>query len=287
MKTIVILLSVLLIPFFGIGQSIEKFSIDSGGASASAGNIQILYTIGEVNVAERAAGNIQVSEGFINGVRLRINVDATVFLQGPIANPTIAGEMNDDLRVAAIIPNTSPYGDGLMVDNSTLAVTGSDAIVDWIWLELRDEDDRTIVVESRSALLQRDGNIVDVDGTSAVQFSALVGDYYLLVGHRNHLSILSAAPISTSPTTIVDLSSDPLAVFGGNNAVIDIGGGIFAMIAGDSNDNGQVQNSDAAAVILLLGTAGYDPADINMNGQIQNSDINNILIPNLGTGEQF
>ncbi|SDF05453.1 hypothetical protein SAMN05421855_1101, partial [Ulvibacter litoralis] len=63
MKLKFTLLSMLLVSFFGMGQSIEKFSIDSGGASASAGNIQILYTLGEVNVQERSAGNIQVSEG--------------------------------------------------------------------------------------------------------------------------------------------------------------------------------------------------------------------------------
>lgn len=48
------------------GQSIYKSSIDSGGASATAGNIQALYTIGEVFVAEQSAGNIILSEGFIN-----------------------------------------------------------------------------------------------------------------------------------------------------------------------------------------------------------------------------
>ena len=47
-------------------QSIEKFSIDSGGASYSAGGIEILYTIGEVNVQEVNVGGITVSEGFIN-----------------------------------------------------------------------------------------------------------------------------------------------------------------------------------------------------------------------------
>ena len=49
------------------GQSIVKSSIDSGGASASAGNIQVLYTIGEVAVQESSAGNIIISEGFIDG----------------------------------------------------------------------------------------------------------------------------------------------------------------------------------------------------------------------------
>lgn len=46
-------------------QSIENFSIDSGGASSENG-IHILYTIGEVNMYEYSVGNISLSEGFIN-----------------------------------------------------------------------------------------------------------------------------------------------------------------------------------------------------------------------------
>jgi hypothetical protein len=66
MKPELLILSVLLAPFFGISQSIEKYSIDSGGASALVGDVQVLYTIGEVNVQELTVGDIQLSEGFIN-----------------------------------------------------------------------------------------------------------------------------------------------------------------------------------------------------------------------------
>ncbi|WP_158849464.1 T9SS type A sorting domain-containing protein [Algibacter sp. L1A34] len=57
----------LLITYLGYSQSIEKYSIDSGGASTSADGIQMIYTIGEVNVQELSADNILLSEGFING----------------------------------------------------------------------------------------------------------------------------------------------------------------------------------------------------------------------------
>ena len=66
MRTILIILFFWLAHSILNAQSIEKFSIDSGGASASAGGIEILYTIGEVAVAERSASGISVSEGFIN-----------------------------------------------------------------------------------------------------------------------------------------------------------------------------------------------------------------------------
>ncbi|MCL5128124.1 T9SS type A sorting domain-containing protein [Algibacter sp. L4_22] len=68
MKTIKLTLMIItLCTWCGYSQSIEKFSIDSGGASTSAGGLQILYVIGEVNVAEQISGDLSVSEGFISG----------------------------------------------------------------------------------------------------------------------------------------------------------------------------------------------------------------------------
>ncbi len=64
------------------GQTVEKFSIDSGGASASAGNIQVVYTIGEVAVQESSVGRVILSEGFLNQL-LIIKIDPKIFLQGP------------------------------------------------------------------------------------------------------------------------------------------------------------------------------------------------------------
>ena len=123
---------------FGQAQSIEKFSIDSGGGSVTAGGIQMLYTIGEVNVQEYSNATISVSEGFING-DLKIRINPKLFLQGPMLNSANAGLMNDDLRVAGYIPTTSPYVDALTCNASVFSVNGNDAIVDWVWVELRDK----------------------------------------------------------------------------------------------------------------------------------------------------
>ncbi|HPF97008.1 MAG TPA: T9SS type A sorting domain-containing protein, partial [Mangrovimonas sp.] len=65
MKTKLIYL-IMCVGVWAQAQTIEKFSIDSGGSSTSTGSIQILYTLGEVSVQEYSLGNLQVSEGFIN-----------------------------------------------------------------------------------------------------------------------------------------------------------------------------------------------------------------------------
>ncbi|WP_298239168.1 T9SS type A sorting domain-containing protein [uncultured Algibacter sp.] len=64
MKPLLISLA-LCICTYTFGQSIEKFSIDSGGDFSSSGVLSILYTIGEVNINE-VDNTFILSEGFIN-----------------------------------------------------------------------------------------------------------------------------------------------------------------------------------------------------------------------------
>lgn len=98
---LLVLLSVSL-PFLGNAQSIEKFSINSGGASTSASGIEILYTIGEVNIAEHTSTSVSISEGFINGdVSSALGVDDLEILANKITiypNPT-SGNINISTEV--------------------------------------------------------------------------------------------------------------------------------------------------------------------------------------------
>ena len=136
--------------------------------------------------------------------------------------------------------------------------------------------------------MQRDGNVVALDGVSPLPMDGVAGNYFIAVNHRNHLGIMSLDPIALTATpSVIDLSSGTASVFGGINAVIDMGSGIFAMYGGDSDENEQVQNTDVSPVILENGTSSYSKADLDMNGQIQNTDITNLIYPNNGKGQQF
>ena len=225
-----------------------------------------------------------------------IALSVKAFLQGAALNPNTGEEtlMRDDLRVGGYVPTTSPYTDALTCvstvfdDGGTLG-TGAkdDNIVDWVWVELRDETDNTIIIDSQSGLLQRDGDVVGVDGISSLKFSQPAESYNVSVNHRSHLGVMSASAIALSgANTVVDLSANSSSVLGTTNAVVNMGG-FFALVAGDFDENNQIQNTDINSVILLLGGSGYSKADADMNGQIQNTDINNILYPNVGKGQQF
>jgi hypothetical protein len=228
-----------------------------------------------------------------SGERCDIVLSPIVYLEGAALNPN-PGESNlmrDDLRLNGWLTSnatTSPYADGLTTDASVFNTTGSDAIVDWVFVELRDKNDNTIVVDSKSALLQRDGDVVDVDGLSPLSFDQDQDSYYVVIKHRNHLGLMSAASYALSPSnTVIDLSSNSNAIEGATNAVVLLANGKYGMYAGDHDNNQQIQNSDASGVIQLIGGSGYNNADMDVNTQIQNSDVNSLINPNIGRGQQF
>lgn len=93
---------------------------------------------------------------------------------------------------------------GAIPDSTIFEITGQDAIVDWIFVELRDKNDNKKIVATRSGLLQRDGDIVDLDGKSSLAFPDVdADDYYIALKHRNHLGVMSKN--SLAPNLYVSL----------------------------------------------------------------------------------
>ncbi len=150
-----------------------------------------------------------------NGCPGGVRVAAKVYLQGALYGvPSTSSLMRDDLRVKGFLPTSNPYAamgwtsltSVGIVNTSVFQVTGNDAIVDWVYLELRSSSDPTQVVDSKAALLQRDGDIVETDGISPVLFTQVgPGSYHVAIRHRNHIGILSANALTLSTTaTSVD-----------------------------------------------------------------------------------
>ena len=227
---------------------------------------------------------------------LPAKLQAKLFLSG--AYDTNTGLMNDDLRTNNLIPTIEPYSamaftfvlnaGGTTIANDVLQVTGDDAIVDWILVELRDKNDSSVVIETHPALLQKDGDVVDVDGISPIEFTSLGDEYFIAFYHRNHLALLSQNAITLGfDAVLVDFTTTPSLVKGGTAAFFDLSNGIYGCISGDYNGDGQVQNADISTLRPFIGTSGYSNGDLDMNGQIQNSDIQSFLIPMLGKGKQF
>ena len=168
---------------------------------------------------------------------------------------------------------------------AVLAVTGSNAIVDWVWLELRSAANTSTVVAARAALLQRDGDVVELDGKSPVSMRVPNGSYNLVVKHRNHLGIMatSSRVLSGTPTTI-DLRSSAEAAWG-TNARKNVGSS-QTMWSGEVTGDRKIKytggGNDRDAVLTAIGgsaptatVSGYLPADVNLDGAVKFSGSGN------------
>lgn len=227
----------------------------------------------------------------LNGIKIQ----AKVFLEGPYK--TTDGMMTDALTTrtptfSSLIPTTEPYtslgfthhgGGGEMTTNSVLQATGPDAIVDWIFLELRNKANPALVLYTRSALLQRDGDIVDVDGVSPVTFTGAPNDdYYFAVKHRNHLGFrpLSTVTLNATPITL-NFTNNSITLYGTRPALKEIVTGVYGMYAGDANHNGVINSVDKNSVWRPQnGSINYFGADFNLNGAVNAIDKNEFWLKN-------
>ena len=239
------------------------------------------------------------------GVAAHVQVSVKVYLDGCYDPAT--GLMRDDLRALGLVPTTEPYtgmghgfvdGGGETTTPMVLATTGDDAIVDWVVIELRDKTDADLVLHSRAALLQRDGDVVDVDGTSPVQFSAEAASYHLAVLHRNHLGCMTgvAVALTTQPTTI-DLTQAATTVFGMQaRKTVDGAHPASVLWAGDVNGDGRIlytgADNDRDPILEAVGGVvptstieGYHNEDVNLDGTVKYTGDNNdrdIILQNVG-----
>ncbi|MBL8010672.1 MAG: choice-of-anchor B family protein [Flavobacteriales bacterium] len=219
-------------------------------------------------------------------LRPQVGVRLKAFLEGPYVAQD--GTMRDDLRAQGLLPLTEPYtglgyvhtggGGGETVQASVLSITGPDAIVDWVVVELRAPADPTAVVASRSALIQRDGDVVAVDGTGPVRFNVAPGPWHVAVRHRNHLGVMTAQPVHMAiGARTVDLRiGTPLY---GTAAAKDVAG-VSVLWAGNALRDDRLRYTGGAndrdPILVAIGgvvptatTSGYLGTDINLDGVVK------------------
>ena len=241
---------------------------------------------------------LDIEEDFLVTVQLR------VFLQGPYSTAT--GLMENELFQKSYVPTLQPYGElktafGYVDSGSTvspfdyhgketmsasvLTATAKDAPVDWVLVELRDKFDPTKRSGLMSGVLQRDGDVVDaVTGSKTLSiFGVMDGDYYIVVRHRNHLGVMTAAPISLkTPPELIDFTHPATKIYGGVNSRLQ-NSSVALLWAGDTNNSNSIittgPGSDGSVILgailvspdnKLVNTAfrltGYYATDLNMDG---------------------
>ena len=252
--------------------------------------------------ASAASDHFPITADFIVP-QSNVRVNVRCLLEGPFdAN---AGMMHDSLRVQGLLPLSEPYtalgftqvgGGGESLAPAVLNTSGYNAIVDWIWLELRDKNNATTVLATRCALLQRDGDVVDVDGVSPVTFTRTSDQYFVAVRHRNHLGTMTANALALSNTAaFIDLSSPATGTYGTN--ATKPWNTVQVLWCGNTVRDGALKytgtGNDRDAILVVVGgstpndtATGYSATDVNMDGTIRYTGAGNDrdpLLVNVGS----
>jgi hypothetical protein len=222
----------------------------------------------------------------VQGPSHALEVALKVFLEGPFNG----ADMDTDLAGMDDFPLTQPYTvyPWNYQGNENVITIPAD-VVDWVLVELRDATDAATAtaatrVARQAAFLTNDGSIRSLDGENYLQFNipSIQSGLFTVVHHRNHLSIISANPLSENIGTYsYDFTTGSGQAY--NNGHQEIAPGVWGMFAGDSDASGLIDEPDKTSVWdLLTGESGYWNSDLNMDTQSDNKDKNDYWLTNLG-----
>lgn len=282
-------------------QSVEPRAIVPAGAAGAAGGTTLSWTLGQPASATFSNGNAVATAGVQQPEGMLLSLNITALLDGPY--DAVTDLMHDSLRVLGLLPEVEPFSamgrppvglqSGTHLSASALLTTGDDAIVDWVFIELRGADDAGRIDAARAAVVQRDGDVVDMDGVSPVRITALPGNYHIALLHRNHLPVLSQAPVllGTGPNAF-DLTTGSQALHVPDAQVLR--DGRHLLWQGDVNGDATVKYTGTAndrdPVLLAIGgtvptntVSGYLPTDVNLDGTVKYTGARNDRDPILIT----
>ena len=144
-------------------------------------------------------------------------------------------------------------------------------------VELRNKNNASQVLATRSALLQRDGDIVGTNGYQRLLFNVAADNYFVAVRHRNHLGVMtSTAQALNKEEKAIDLTLTGTATYG-TNARVQVANGRWALWSGNAVRDTQLKytgtSNDRDALLLQIGGAvptntvnGYALHDLNLDG---------------------
>jgi len=253
-----------------------------------------------------------------------LTADVKVYLQGPFdCNNVLTGGkkmFNWLVQPDLYLPLTDPYGLGTTVSpNATTFFTVLHPdIVDWVWVGLRPASDRDatgstsslpwyvvgstefkILYKPVAGLLKQDGHIIGADGNALALPYAFAGtQYYIVVGHRNHMAVESSTDPTFGCSTSYDFTDDYTKAwsynYGSLMPEVYLGGTSpqwWGMVAGDVGNptspspldgEGFIGASDWSLWYPNNGYLGYLNSDMNLDSSTDSFDPNTFWAPNYG-----
>ena len=144
------------------------------------------------SVYKQYSRNLGTGEGIeliTSDPMLSVSVGIRIYLEGPY--DASGDTMTTFLRDNGYLPLTSPY-----TEDPRTAVSIPENMTDWVLVQLRTTADGPAIA-SKSAFLRNDGWIVSDNGiTPYITMDVSDGDYYIVVKHRNHCSVMSASLVA-------------------------------------------------------------------------------------------
>lgn len=256
-----------------INRNIRDYRVNQGGAGIDNGTVVAGYGYHPTRHFDFAGNPVPHNNAWDIGAyefgstsSSSINVNIKVLLEGPFNNSV----MSTTLLTNGHLPLTQPYNSSPWNYGGTESVTSvPSGVVDWVLVSIRSGTSASTSVATRAAFIKSDGTIVDLDGNSRVTFSNIAqGNYYVVIKHRNHISIMSRLPVSlSSNSSLYDFSTSVDKAFG-NESQKSLGNGKWGMYAGDGDYNSVINVIDYGTVGNFLFETGYKYGDLDMNGVI-------------------
>lgn len=221
-----------------------------------------------------------------------ISVDIKVFLEG--AFDTNTNEMTTTLNTArqllpgqtpvSSLASPTPAGQPYNVEpwnyNGTEGAGWSNAnynqdIVDWILVSIRTDTKKSSEVEVKAALLNKDGTVFFPEPFNNLSF---IAEGYIVVEHRNHLSIISPTVIQVSDNLLsYDFTANDSYSSGGTGQK-QLSNNKWVMFAGNCEQTGSRKDINGLDKIpwsiengifdLYINTDFNLDGDVNGNGKI-------------------
>lgn len=192
------------------------------------------------------------------------------------------GMMSTALNEAGFLAKNQPYNKLPWNYEGTESVDNfASNIAEWLLLELRAEDDQSLVAR-QAVLLRNDGIVVDVNGNEEIDFQGVdIGKYFIVIRSRHHLDVMNSSSISLPNTETFDFTTSVIQATG-EEQLTAVESNLFALRAGDITGDGTILIDDLN--IYFTETAsldGYFISDLSMDNAVTVKDFN-LFVQNRG-----
>jgi immune inhibitor A len=147
--------------------------------------------------------------------------------------------------------------------------------VDSITVEIRNAPTAagSTIRRSASGWLLANGSVRSFSDTtsSSLKFVVPEGDYYIVVSHRNHISVMSAATVHLSTSVAsYDFATGLNKYYGGIAQGLETG--VFGLFGGDTDGSFDVAALDRVATWNDRNQTGYLSSDVDLSGAVDAID---------------